>query len=355
MILMASCSTVPVLRVQRPWTRSLRSYEDISINSKISIDVNGVSLPLLGDDKLVSSEIKKSLLTLLLRRGFKYSSDSYDYLVSLNYKTEKDNKMMISSSLESINYYKNYRGSFATSYGLGVSIAKSIGALSVKSNTISRQIAEETTFYINTIAINISKPNKTQVWKGELIWDSSSPNILNQILPNLQLILCDLPSNQTIRPEVNEIKESHINYYYNIECNNKWFTCPALPYRIYLSPKTYITNRSSQVPNYIEDSFALDAYVDLIQTAEYAIPKGNEEDWEDPLDNMIWSDVTLGGQYVLNPSKKRINIILTLKGETEGYYLKNARVVDNSEYSIFQTKYRSWHKTLTNYYDYYVR
>jgi hypothetical protein len=98
----------------------------------------------------------------------------------------------------------------------------------------------------------------------------------------------------------------------------------------------------------------LAAYVDLIQTAEFALPDGDDRDWENPIDVRLWKSVTLGGQYLMGISKKPINVIIKLSGEKNGYYIDNAKVVSDNEYAVFQQKLYRWKKALNNYSDYYV-
>jgi hypothetical protein len=115
------------------------------------------------------------------------------------------------------------------------------------------------------------------VWKGKAAWDSYELNIIKRILPAIQLILSDLPFDPTYRPEISEVKKSHIENYYNLECQGNWFTCPALPYCIFFeeekAKKGIITGTVLSEPGLssIKDPNAFAAYLDLIQTAEFAL------------------------------------------------------------------------------------
>jgi hypothetical protein len=243
-------------------------------------------------------------------------------------------------------------GAGATS-GLGVSIARAVSAVVSRSATVSTQTADETISYTHTISMEISDRDGSILWKGESTWDSPELNLINRIIPALQLLLSDLPADRTTRPEVPEIKESHVLNYYRLECEEVWFTCPALPYRIMFSERT--PDKKKSLPSSVNNPSALAAYVDLIQTAEFALPDGNERDWKDPLDVSLWKETTLGGQYSLGPSKKQANILIRLLGKSDGYYVDDCRVVTDQEFSNFNARLAQWRKSLQDYYDVYVR
>ena len=62
----------------------------------------------------------------------------------------------------------------------------------------------------------------------------------------------------------------------------------------------------------IKHVVALSAYIDLIQTAEYALPQGKEKN-TNPLDRDIWSKVQLGGIYYLGNDDIPRKILINLK------------------------------------------
>ncbi len=354
--LFASCSTVPLVRVERPWIRTLQSSEPIQHDAKLKIEVEGSTLPLLGKEELVEDTIRNKISALLKRRGFVIDDASYDYKVRLNYKSERSDKLKFSSAFASANLDRlseSTSSSAANALGLGVAFASSISELSSAQTAVARQAVEQSVSYIHTISIDIFNRNDVVVWKGDTTWDSQNLNFVNDIIPALHLILSYLPTDQAVKPEVPEIKNSHVVNYYMIVCVNTWFTCPALPYRIYLKtdPGQFITN---YVPSNIKEQYALAAYVDLIQTAEYALPDGDEDDWKNPLDINLWNHVTLGGQYLLGPNKKPVNVIIKLYGQKEGYYLDSCRVVSDNEYSDFKQKLLKWRKALSDYVDCYA-
>jgi len=274
----------------------------------------------------------------------------------LTYKTERSDKLHFASAVSSSNFnayvIATGSGAGATS-GLGVSIARAVSVVISRSATVSTQTADETISYTHTISMEISDRDGSILWKGESTWDSPELNLINQIIPALQLLLSDLPADQTTRPEVPEIKESHVLNYYRLECEGVWFTCPALPYRIMFPKRT--SDKKKSLPSSVKNPYALAAYVDLIQTAEFALPDGNERDWKDPLDVSLWKKITLGGQYSLGPSKKQANILIRLLGEPDGYHVGDCRVVTDQEYSDFNARLAQWRKLLQDYHDVYVQ
>jgi hypothetical protein len=353
--LMIGCATVPSDRVSHPWVRSLKSDQSIIPTKSVKIEVNGITNPLLGDEQLTSDKLRYTLGALIQRRGFIINNEKYDYLVKLTYKTDRNDKMQFYSAVSS-NYSQAFElktgsGAGSTS-GLGVSIARAIGSLSSNSSTVATQSTNQALSYIHTISIEFISKQGNVLWKGESTWDSGELNLINRIIPALQLILSNLPSDNSVRPEISEVKETHVKNYYRLVCQDLWFSCPALPYRIIFAD-TYSYGKS--IPDGILNRNALAAYVDLIQTAEYALPKGDEQDWSDPLEISLWEGVTLGGQYYLGSQKTPVNILINLTGKEDGYYIKECKIVTDEEYSSFNMKLNSWRNVLSNYYDVYKR
>ena len=257
---------------------------------------------------MTSDRLSSSLSHLIQRRGFIVSTGSYDYLVKLSYRTDRNDKMRLSSTVSSSNsqvYAISTSTGVGATSGLGVSIARAIGVLASRSSTLASQTSDQLLSYTHTIAIELSNKEGTLLWKGESTWDSEELDLISGIIPALQLILSDLPSDKTVRPEIPEIKDTHVENYYRLECQDVWFTCPALPYRIMFEQHHANPAYVISIPYGVFDQNALAAYVDLIQTAEYALPDGNENNWKDPLATSLWEKVTLGGQYFLGLKKSR--------------------------------------------------
>ena len=114
--LFLNCETVPSEKVAQPWVRSLKSNELIKLGGKIKVEVSGVTTPLLGKEDLTSGTIRETLSYLLRRRGFAIDDAMPDYVVHLSYKSDRSDKLMMSSSITSTNVN---RFAFATNSGVG--------------------------------------------------------------------------------------------------------------------------------------------------------------------------------------------------------------------------------------------
>jgi hypothetical protein len=171
------------------------------------------------------------------------------------------------------------------------------------------------------------------------------------------MVLSSLPSIQTMKPEIGKIKESHVDNYFTLKClEQRWYTCPALPFKIYMihwPTDNYMPD--FRLPWGMKDTYALAAYVDLIQTAEFALPDGDAKDWSNPFNIDLWKRVTLGGQYLIGPEKKPVNVIIKLSGESNGYYIDSANVVSDKDYALFQQKLSNWERAIKDYRDFYVK
>jgi len=344
-LILIGCATVPKFYVPRPWTRTLASPEKPQIGAKLKVEVTGTTLPLLGNEQLTAENIREKLSYLLRRRGFTVQDDSPDYIVQLYYKTDRNDKLQFSSTIASYNMaafaIATGSGAGATS-GLGVSIARAVGALATRSSTIGQQSVEQLLSYTHTIAVEIHNQNDNIFWKGEAAWDSYELNIINRILTAIQLILSDLPSDPTYRPEIAEVKRSHAENYFDLYCRGKWFTCPALPYRIAFAQSA------------IRNTTAFAAYIDLIQTAEFALPSGDNNDWKNPIQTSLWEKVTLGGQYLIGADQKPTNVLIKLTGQEEGYDIEKCWVANDEEYAKFEQRMQEWRQALADYYDVFV-
>lgn len=354
LIFAVGCSTVPSIRVSQPWLRSLKSGQLIESNKSLKIEVSGTTSPLIGNEQLTSDKLHSYLGNLLIRRGFIINNTTYAYDVKLSYRTTRSEKMRMVSSMNSVNAYAIYESAGVISSNLGVSTARAVSALTSRSGTVSTQELEQVVSYTHTISIELSNREGELLWKGESTWDNQELNLLNRIIPALQLLLSDLPSDKSYRPEIPEIKDTHVENYYRLACQGQWFTCPALPYKIEF-PHDRSHKGLSIIPDCVKNQNALAAYIDLLQTAEYALPRGNEKDWEDPLEISLWTNVTLGGQYYLGPTKAPTNVIIELAGQSDGYYIDECRTVTEQEYSDFNKHMEKWREMLSNYFDVYKK
>ena len=356
--IIVGCYAVPTFRVPQPWIRTLSSTQSVLPSARLKIEVTGSTAPLLGSDRLSNDAIGDKLSHLLQRRGFVVDTVRYDYVVKLLYRTERRDRFAFSSMVSSINTQAyalaTGSGSGATS-GLGVSIARAIGALASGSRTLSLQTAQQQLSYTHTISIEFLPWRGTIVWKGESTWDSDQLDLISGIVPAFQLLLSGLPTSATSRPNVPEVRIDRALNYYKLECVGKWFTCPALPYRIMFAYFSSEPSLDNVIPSGVKDRNAFAAYTDLIETAEYALPSGNQNDWKDPLDESLWKHVTLGGQYALGGNGTLVNVLITLNGRSSGYYVDECRVVSDAEFAKFSAQFAKWKQALKEYYDVYTQ
>lgn len=357
-VLAVGCTSVPTVRVARPWIRALKSTDTIAVGSKLKIEVSGNTLPLLGGEDLTIQGIRDKITFLLRRRGYVIENSSYDYAVQLSYKTERADKLQLSSTVSSAS---RVNMAFATNSvagatsGLGVSIARAVGAITNQSSIVSEQSAEQMLSYSHTISIEIRNRTGKLVWKGESTWDSENLDLLSRLLPALQLILSDLPSDKKFRPDVPEVKGSHTENYYRLEVLDTWFTCPALPFRIWFKEPEPGTNSKPYIPSSVHTANALGAYLDLLQTAEYALPSGDDDDWKNPIRISLWEKVMIGGQYLLGPHRQPINVLIKLSSRSAGYIVDGCWVATDEQYAQFQEKLSRWQNALTDYFDVFVQ
>lgn len=356
-IVMVGCSTVPRIRVARPWRRSIEGSNPITLGAKFSVDVRSISSPLLGTEQIVNEQIKNTLEHLLHRRGFNLAPSTAEYNVQLRYKTERHEQFRHSSVVGAagITSYVSGGGTGVySSYGRGVGIASVISAATIKSETSSSQMTEQVSYYQHTVSVDIQTSNRNPVWRGDLLWDTSTPNITPDIARHLQYLLSELPSDYSYRPEASEIKDTHVKNYYSLNCVGHRFSCPALPWSIRF-PASLTDTIETALPREIKDPQAMAAYVDLIKNAEYALPIQSRTLYKDPTNVDIWRKATIGGRYLLGTKKRPINVIVKMRGLSDGYVVEDCRMVSDEEFDKFNRQLVAWKKVLDDYFDVYAR
>jgi hypothetical protein len=131
-----------------------------------------------------------------------------------------------------------------------------------------------------------------------------------------------------------------------------------LPYRIAFQdltsdPEDGSAKVQNAIPASIKYPEALAAYLDLVTTAEIALPAG-DEDWSDPLKRDLWKKVTLGARYRLTPDEKPVAVLVRLTGDWFGYTVKDCRIATDAEFSAFESDLARWQETLREYFKVYV-
>lgn len=233
--------------------------------------------------------------------------------------------------------------------GQGVNIAGIINADAIRSTLSHQQYYESDIQYIHTINVIIEQNEGNIARESEAMWESENIDILTSISTPLKLIMSQLPFDSTIIQYVPPIKISSVNNYLNLNCKKQKFTCPAIPYTISFS--TDVSANS----NAIKHSYALEAYIDLIENSEFALPMGNIDDWLNPLNEKIWKELTIGGKYKIGDVSKPVNAIIKLYGTDTGYIVDECNIVNDSEFNKFETNLSNWKNSVKTFFDFYVK
>ena len=279
-------------------------------------------------------------------------SKAGEYYLILTYKTYRNDKInsYSAASVSNKNTYIAYNG-YNSNSALGVMIASAVFGLASQSNTTIQNSTTTYESYSHIIALEIFQQDSTLIWKGESAWDSENIDLTSDITYSLQLLISWLPNDNITFPHVAIVKESKQDNFYNLVCKGRYFTCPALPYRIAFTYNyAFGKDNNYQSPLSVDNSKAYDAYLDLLQTAEYALPLG-DDDYSYPLDKTLWSEVEIGGKYYIGNDQKPSNILIKMTGEEEGYKIDKCWTASNEEYQEFQSRLFSWQKALKDYYD----
>jgi hypothetical protein len=354
-LFIASCATLPNEQVWRPWTRQFGKITEITVGAKFKTIVDGETKPLIGSEDFTKKELETKLDYLLKRRGFNIVDESYQFEMRLKYNTQRADKMQSFSynTTKSNSYFFNYSNSSVGSFfGLGVSIAQVVA----NSNSVTEKLTEQITSYAHTISMEIYKDSGELIWKGESTWDSRELDIIREINPAFQILLSHLPRVTTFKPEVDKVKFECVENYLRLECADMEYSCPALPFRLIFALSFDTSYALSGIIGHFKhdslNSKALAAFVDLLQTAEIALPKGDTT-YSDPISNKLWKKVQFGGQYLLGPQKEQINVLIDMTSESNGYYIDNCYIATDEEYAKFQKALSRWYKILEKYFDVY--
>ncbi|MBL8724454.1 MAG: hypothetical protein JNK49_10435 [Planctomycetes bacterium] len=347
----AGCSTVPEVLVARPWSRVLAAEAAIPVRSRIQVTATGATQPLVGDEGLLQSQLAAQAAELLARRGFVVSDDRPEFVVALHYRTERQFQSvsrLVTFGGGSMPVYRFHYDSWA----LGVMAAAAVSAAAAPPATVSTARNED--FFRHVLALEILDLSGKSVWKGETVWDQRDLDIRDGLDFVLQSILSHLPKDEAALPAVPAVDPDKVDAYVTIEMGwredlaetSRRYTCPALPFHIDFAPYlTHIIGRA------VRDWEALPAFVDLMRTAEFALPRGG--DYDEPLHPKLWSRVRLGGTYRLGPDQRQVHVLIDLTGEKQGYRVDSCRLVDGKEFARFQADLAKWRRALESFYDVY--
>lgn len=358
-IIIIGCAPNPVLptyRIQPPWNRILTDGSNLSLNATLSIKVTGETTPLIGNEELTEKQIKDLAQQLLERRGFRISDNIAQYEVAIKYKTTKEIKnysyQNTTQSSTSINAANSLFYMGKPNYGIGVLIAQAVISSQVQnlSNSTTSMNFDIVSYY-HVLAVEIYDTKKALIWKSDANWNSLQLDILPQTIVAFQTVFSSLPSDNSLAPNVPKLKNNRFSDYFTRFMYGKRYNSPALPYNI-----RFNLNQKANGKTFVQGintTKELLAFIDLLQTAEFALPDLKESDWKDPLNPEIWKNVTLGGQYTLGRDNEKINILINLQSEFAGYVIMNCKVVSDEEYNQFMDKLNRWKQVLNDYYDFF--
>lgn len=342
-LLLAGCATVTVPRtVYRPWSRTLMD-QDIQVGASMSVSVETMSSPLLGSEKLVENRIAEKATALLERRGFTFRDSNPQYNLKISYQ--------VTPELQEVTSNSSYSGSRSAAYtrstNLGVMLAQSVAATSTQNAVQTQTTSVKYEVYSHLIACEISDQSGKLVWKYDSRADYSSMDILDIYTPLLQVAFSSLPTSGEVIPRVPKMKTGRYTDYASIYVKDKYIMCPALPNYIIMSEYGQSVDRSASLRDRygIENQYdgeAMLAFLDLLETAEYAIPGKHG-----------WEEATLMGRYIVGNYATPVNLVIDLKGTPSCYIVQKARLVNDKEYSQLQQVFNQWIQRITEYFDFF--
>jgi len=354
------CTTVPI-SVPLPWNRSL-SDENIPAGAVIAIEVQSQSTPLLGSESLVEKEIADKAASLLTRRGFKIADQNYQYKLKISYQIDYSLKSSSYQSNYTSNSYSSYNKS--TSGGYGVILAQMVALSFATNKSVATTFINDYDVYYHTIACEFLTQQNRIVRKYDTRVESKDIDILRVCGPLLQIAFSELPKVENIYPRVPKLNEARFSDFIGVSIRGRRFRCPALPNYIRFatgsgdSQSISSFNQSALSSSLIrgfEHSEATMAYLDLLETAEYALPACNEKLWVNPVYSEVWKKVVLIGKYYLGSDAQPVNVIVYLSGTPDCYIVTSCQLVNDDVYTLYQNKYNRWVQKLSEFYNFFQR
>lgn len=347
-ILFSSCATTPVVQVPQPWTRTFGNPQSIEESTTLFINVNGEEKHLLLDNALLDGSIYKGIESQLLRRDFEITKNEQnaDYILNISYFS-KDVQVMRTEvqTYQSSSQY-NYSGT-----STGILAALAVGAQASRTSTSNKAESSTHTAYRHTVGFSINNLDNELIWTGESTWESGSPDITSRISTVSQILLSNLPGYGEVTPRVPAVNPEKEENYYKLYVEDRNFVGPALPYTINFERSAEDSRSLSQnlTIRGVSDPRISRAVIDLIQTAEFAVPR--DPNYENPISTTQWNRVNLGGSYYIGDDNQPTNILIELRGSRDGYTIRNASKASQSEYSAFLSDLEKWQNALIEYYN----
>jgi len=354
---LVSCETAPPVK-PIAWTRTLPAQVNIVVGSAISLNAQGETQPLSGNEEFVAQILEEYTSDLLSRRGYEISKENFQYRCIINYKTTMGSRLNFRIQNSS---YTSSRFSTLSDFYIGTSLF---------TNTIVATTTDvyESAAFLHTISVDIYDKDNNLVWSGNTAWESSDLNIISNSYMVFKKLFVNLPKTVDILANIPKVKEERIIDYYKHYCEDIWFTSFALPYpirfdtlqRVRQNPDDQNSPSITILPKTVSDGQNLAAYIDLIMMAELALPGGSVEDWKNnPLSDNLWREAILGGRYIIGNNDEEKNVMINLRKISggNGYAVNNCRIVTDSEYNQYLQNMLQWQNIINehfiNYYNFY--
>ncbi|MDA3950877.1 MAG: hypothetical protein PF508_16845 [Spirochaeta sp.] len=314
-IVFASCYTTPQQTAWTPLKIESGVPGNIDLEEPISISFETTG-PWTGENRLpLDGEIKTRITELLSRRGFDITDDDSTNRIDISVAVEREERRVI------------------VSYSNGIPMTAS-RVVFVYDMRIDGYVGDEV------------------VWNWYSTWISRTGNPKATISSAVAQAFSNLDSSGSIIPSVPELKESHVENYYQAYVKDEEFSCPALPSVIRASGVSSTTGTATFLAK-LSPPTALPAYVDLLQTAEFAVPYGFSLP-SSPISSGNWKSVELGGTYLLGPDEEQIRVIIRLTGMSDYYFISEAKVANDEEWTEFVERWEEWQAKIDEFFDMYV-
>lgn len=361
LLITVGCSTIPDKYFTRPTLKTSIGKKGIRLNQSYTVELGLLDNVIRVEHNLLKNNLIKTIEDNLTRRGFVSNEQDPTYRIKIRCTIDESEK--ITSQWYSSSYsYNIYNTPSYWSVGVlnAYQLFTAITFSTSYSGSYSSLNLQTIRSYDYKVSVEILEDDEI-IFHSNGIWASEEYAPESIFLYILKLLFTQLPKDDNYIPKVKSVKETHGNNYYNIYLDNKYLFCPSLPNPVIIDKATlfgsYPTTDSKKpsIQSKIENEYAYEAYIDLIENSEICLPVGQDLDTIDnPLDINIWTKVKMGGRYHIGNDNAIKYIIIDLVGRDLGYYVKEARVVTKDEYEEYSKALEKWISILDEYYDCFV-
>ncbi|MFZ1728857.1 MAG: hypothetical protein WBQ23_09545 [Bacteroidota bacterium] len=349
MFAFSGCMTFPLTEAWRPTVRVVGNSDDLR-PAPYTLRVEMEDSTTAGEGAAIKRQLGTILEDMLLRRGFTRVRESAVYAMTFRYRmgtrrfldwrTEVNNessttttwKAKAAKTQDSTGKKQDSRSKARKSDVDTVIIGKTKSTESSSAVTSST----EQTRYGFVVTLEAANADSATQWQADVVWESESYDVLKQIFIPLKYMVHELPS--VPHPTaVERVREDRAAMFYDQFCAGRAFSSPAVPYVItFRKWDTY--------GDKIRDVYAMQAYVDLLEYADAALPiqeNGMEYSELDKVD--IRRRLMLGGEYRIGDAAGPVPVFLTLEDNDMGSYeVIEAHVGTPGEYIYFLARLERW-------------